>query len=434
MKKPSVTILYHFFHPDDVVGARQFSDLALELVNRGWDVTVLTSNRYWSDQNAEIPIVQENWHGVRIIRVPRFAWNQAHHLPRAGNALCMMMSWLVQLLRLPRTDVIIVGSDPQFSQLLFPPLKRLLKPKLLVYWCFDVFPEAILADGVIGPLNWGAKFMRRVVGRAYASVDLMVDIGSCMRRRLDLHNHRARRETLTPWALLETDKPATPDPATRRQIFGDADLALLYSGNMGKAHDFMPFLHLARMLNRINPKIVFCFACRGNRTTDLKQAITARDTNVRLVPFADESYLPRQLAAADIHLLSLRPEWQGIVVPSKFFGSLAVGKPVLYAGPENSSIAAWVQEFDLGLVLTQHNFMHVTARVMNIARNPHMLASWQKNAFAAYHTHFAKKIVMDTWNITLRRELSQGLKTTSSNVSAIGEQRSKAASRAVTAS
>ncbi len=54
-------------------------------------------------------------------------------------------------------------------------------------------------------------------------------------------------------------------------MFGDADLTLLYSGNMGKAHDFMPFLHLARMLNRINPKIIFCFACRGNRMAELKQ-------------------------------------------------------------------------------------------------------------------------------------------------------------------
>jgi glycosyltransferase involved in cell wall biosynthesis len=215
-------------------------------------------------------------------------------------------------------------------------------------------------------------------------------------------------------------------------MFGDADLALLYSGNMGKAHDFMPFLHLARMLNRINPRIIFCFACRGNRVAELKQAITPRDTNVRFVPFAEESQLGKQLGAADIHLLSLRPEWQGVVVPSKFFGSLAVGKPVIYAGPADSSIAAWVQEMDLGLVLSQHNFKDVAERILDIAKDPHVLASWQKNAVDAYQHHFAKKIVMDTWNAVLRDELQRGLQTRSSKVSDIGKSQSVKSSRAVT--
>jgi glycosyltransferase involved in cell wall biosynthesis len=395
-------------------------------------VTVLTSNRYWGSPKEEIPVSQENWHGVRVIRVSRFGWNQAHDLLRIGNALQMMMGWLIKLLRLPRSDVIILGSDPQFSQLLLPPLKALLRPQVLAYWCFDVFPEAILADGAHGPVRWGAKLMKHIVGKAYQSVDLMVDLGHCMRKRLDVYNHTARRETLTPWALLEPEVPEQPDPSVRRAMFGDADLALLYSGNMGKAHDFMPFLHLARMLNRINPRIIFCFACRGNRVAELKQAITPRDTNVRFVPFAEESQLGKQLGAADIHLLSLRPEWQGVVVPSKFFGSLAVGKPVIYAGPADSSIAAWVQEMDLGLVLSQHNFKDVAERILDIAKDPHVLASWQKNAVDAYQHHFAKKIVMDTWNAVLRDELQRGLQARSPKVSDIGESQSVKSSRAVT--
>ena len=127
-------------------------------------------------------------------------------------------------------------------------------------------------------------------------------------------------------------------------MFGDADLALLYSGNMGKAHDFMPFLHLARLLNRINPKIVFCFACRGNRVDELKAAITPRDTNVRLAPFADESELEKRLNAADIHLLSLRPEWQGVVVPSNSSARWRSENRLSMRAPKFSSIAGWVRE------------------------------------------------------------------------------------------
>jgi colanic acid biosynthesis glycosyl transferase WcaI len=207
------------------------------------------------------------------------------------------------------------------------------------------------------------------------------------------------------------------------EMFGDASLALLYSGNMGKAHDFMPFLHLARVLNRIDPKIVFCFACRGNRVGELKAAITSRDTNVRLAPFADESELEKRLNAADIHLLSLRPEWAGVVVPSKFFGSLAVGKPVIYAGPDFSSIAGWVREFDVGLVLTEDNFKTIVQELLKISQNPDVLKAWQKNALLTYQNHFSKKIVMDGWNSALHEALKHGIQTTSSNVSAITEAR-----------
>ena len=422
-KAPSVIIMYHFFHPDDVVSARHYSDFAVELARRGWDVTVLTSNRYCRYPDRKITIREEDWNGVHIIRIPRIGWNQSHDVLRIGNALWMIMGWLIKLRKLPRADVIVVGSDPQFSQLLFPAIKALIRPKALAYWCFDLFPEAILADGVRGPVRWGAELMRLIVGRAYRSVDLMVDLGLCMRARLDAHNHQAKRETLTPWALVEAEKPAPPDLAIRHEMFGDASLALLYSGNMGKAHDFMPFLHLARVLNRIDPKITFCFACRGNRVGELKQAITSRDTNVRLASFADESELEKRLNAADIHLLSLRPEWQGVVVPSKFFGSLAVGKPVIYAGPDFSSIAGWVREFDVGLVLTEDSFKTVVQELLKISQNPDVLRSWQQNALQTYGNHFSKKIVMDAWNSALHEALKHGFQTTSSNVSAITEAR-----------
>jgi len=431
MKKPSITILYHFFHPDNVVSARQFSDLARELAYRGWDVTVLTSNRYWQHSEAKIPIADEIWNGVHIIRVPRLGWNQANDILRIGNSLQMMTGWILKLLQLPPTDVVLVGSDPQFSQLIFPAIKKLIRPKLLVHWCFDLFPDAILASGTRGPVRWLAKLTQQAVKRTYQSVDLMVDIGPCMRRRLNQYNHNARCETLTPWALLEPRAPERPDPAARQALFGDASLALLYSGNMGKAHDFVPFLHLARVLRRIDPRIMFCFACRGNRLTELKEAITPQDENVRIADFADESELRKRLNAADIHLLSLRPEWTGVVVPSKFFGSLAVGKPVIYAGPEFSSIAGWIREFDVGLVMTQDNFRTVIEELLRISRSPDVLASWQRNAMQTYQDNFSKRIVMDAWNSVLRTELQGNMHEWSRNLSVVGERQPARSSRTV---
>lgn len=401
-ESPSAVILYHFFYPDDVVSARHFSDFAEELAERDWKVTVLTSNRYCRSPERKIAVKDETWKGIRVIRLSRPGWDQANNILRIVNSLWMMLAWALKLWGLPKADVITLGSDPQFSQFLFPFIKLIRRRSILVYWCYDLFPEAILANGAKGLGRWAANQSKYFIRKAYQSLDLLVDIGPCMRKRLDRYDHPARRKTLTPWALVEPDVIHEPDPATRYELFGDTHLALLYSGNIGRAHDFELFLQLARSVYNIDPKITFCFACRGNRSEELRKAITAGDKNIRVAAFSEESELEKRLNAADIHLLSLRPEWEGIVVPSKFFGSLAVGKPVIYSGPENSSIASWIKKLDVGLTLTQNNVQEVVEDLVEIAKNPNKMKTWQENAIHSYQEYFSKKIVMDKWDTILR--------------------------------
>jgi len=405
-RTPSATILYHFFHPDDVVSARHFSEFAEELAKRGWQVTVLTSNRYCRYPTQKISVKEEVWKGIRIVRSWRPAWDQAKAITRVLNTLWMMVAWSWQLWRRKKTDVIIIGSDPQFSQLLFPVLHFLRFPKVLAYWCYDLYPEAIWANGSKGMTLRIAQMLRPLIRWAYRYPDLVVDIGSCMKKRFDRYPLRARRATLTPWALIEPSKPPLPDGGHRAQLFGDARLTLLYSGNLGKAHDYSLFLNLAREVGRLDPKIAFGFACRGNRWEEFQEAVQPGDWNIHLLPFAEEAELEKRLLAADIHLMSLQTGWEGIVVPSKFFGSLAVGRPVLYAGPQQSAIAGWIRQWDLGWVLNEQNLPEVGRQILRMAREPERLQAWGQNAYRAYQQYFTKEKVMDHWDDLLRGLLS----------------------------
>lgn len=406
--QPSITILYHFFYPDDVVSARLFSDFAEELANRGWNVRVLTSNRYCCYHKKKIELKEEEWKGMKIFRIYRPGWNQARYFPRLANSLWIMAGWVVKLLKIPKTDIVIVGSDPQFSQMLFPVLKFFRRQKFLVYWCYDLYPEALMVESRNRVIKWFAKEMIHFMKLFYKQADLIVVIGQCMRRRFDKYRLNKSKLTLTPWALVEPINKKEPDPLVRHELFGKAKLALLYSGNMGKAHDFLLFLKLARTIYKKDPGIIFCFSCRGNRFADLKASIREEDRNIRLVPFAEESELEKRLNTADIHLLSLRPEWEGVVVPSKFFGSLAVGKPVLYAGPESSAIADWIRRYDLGLIVTEDNFERIAMELLELAENHDKLRNWGENAFNVYQRYFSKKIIMDEWDRTLRDLMGKG--------------------------
>jgi colanic acid biosynthesis glycosyl transferase WcaI len=393
---PKVAILYHFFYPDDVVSARHFSDLAEGLARAGWEVEVLPSNRGCRNPADTYP-PRECWRGVNITRIWRPHLAQSNSLGRIGNAAWMIAAWSRIALR-PRAfrpDVVLVGTDPILSVLVALPLKRLRPEIKIAHWAFDLYPEAAIADGLVNASGKMVRALTALLRRAYGNCDLIADLGLCMRSRLEAYGGVASRQTIVPWALAEESAPMAPEPVLRRRLFGDSRLALLYSGNLGRAHAYREFLGLARSL--VGTGIEFRWSVRGNAVDQLRSDLRETDTNIGMLGFVPESELARHLAAADIHLVSLKPEWSGVVVPSKFFGSLAAGRPVLFAGPEDSCVAGWIREHRVGWVLNSTSFAEVAFRLRYLAEDPERLRELQAHCFNVYVTYFSRDKMIDLW-------------------------------------
>jgi glycosyltransferase involved in cell wall biosynthesis len=402
--RPRLLVFYHFFHPDEVVSARIFSDFAVEQARRGWDVTAVTCNRAHGDGAARFPS-EEIWNGVRIVRVFRPAWSQKKPLPRLANTAWLINVWFLRSLELGPFDAIVIGSDPMFSATLAIPLRAARRRTPILHWCLDVFPDAGEAEWT-GATRLLSPPARALMSAAYRRCDVVVDLGPCMRERLERYGGTARRETLTPWALVEPAHPAEPDPALRRALFGDAKIGLLYAGSMSRPHDFASLLALARACRaRAGGDVAICFACTGTNLPALKAAVTPEDTNVRFAPFADEATIARRFEAADFHLGSLRPEYTGIVVPSKFFAALAVARPFIFAGRADASVARWIREHDLGLVLEPGQVEDVAERLVALSRDAAAVRAGRAHALAIYRKHFSKALINDRWNALLASQL-----------------------------
>lgn len=393
-----ICILYHFFHPDDVVSARHYGDLCEGLVARGWQPIVLTSNRLRRDPTRALPLGTEVWNGIEIVRVWRPAWRQESFVGRLINSLWLLGAWLMAVAKVPKPAAFIIGSDPPLSQILFPFLKLMRPASRIIFWCFDLYPDALAADKPEGRRALLARTCSWLLRFTYRYLDVCVDLGPCMRAKLAAYRPGGTAMTLTPWALVEPARVHQPDQGVRKRLFGDASLALLYSGNLGHAHDFADFLALARLLRERAPGIVFTFAVTGMRVPELKAALSDDDRNIRLLPLAPEAELQKHLEAADIHLVSLRAEWTGIVVPSKFFGSLAAGRPVLYSGPAESSIGQWIKESNIGLVVTPDNVSAVAQRLIDLAVSTGELHAWQQATFTVYDNYFSHRLIIEEWN------------------------------------
>jgi glycosyltransferase involved in cell wall biosynthesis len=120
---------------------------------------------------------------------------------------------------------------------------------------------------------------------------------------------------------------------------------------MGYSHQFDDVLKIAEQMV-CESGVRFVFVGDGVRRQSVEQAVRERElTNVTFRPFQPEDVLAETLSAIDIHIITLREEFAGLVVPSKIYGVLAAGRPVVYSGPEESEVAEFVREWSVGYVV-----------------------------------------------------------------------------------
>jgi Glycosyltransferase len=396
---PSCVILYHYYYPDDVVSSRHFTDFAEGLHSNGWNVEVFTSARYCRRKDLIFPR-REIYNAVLIRRFKHPSFSQSKNIGRLLNSFCLNVKWLFTLL-FQYVDVVIFGTDPQFSFFIIL-IFAFFRPTLrFTIWGFDLYPEAIVADGIKLP-EFVIKLLKWRAGISYRRCGLLVDNGSCMRKRFLVYHPRARFKTIVPWALEESEILEAQDIETKNKLFDNASLGILYSGTIGRAHQFEEFIFLARELRRRNASISFCFAGQGNKYKDLQNMVTHEDSNITFAGFVNEKLLPLHLASADIHMISLRHGWEGIVVPSKYFGSLAAGRPLLYCGTPNSYVAEIIRKEELGFFVEMNNIKIIADRLMEFSNNKLSLRNMQEAAFLFYKKYFSRNIQNVKWDKYLK--------------------------------
>ncbi len=360
-------------------------------------------NRGCRNEGAKYALRQQ-WQRVRITRVWRPRFPQSSGWGRIANSIWMTAAWCVAALIPGKApDLVIIGTDPLLS-IAAARFWRFVRPRTrLVHWAFDIYPEAAIAEGMLRADAVSIKVASRIMRSAYHACDAIVDIGACMRDRLLKYGSPALHRTLTPWALVEPATRPEPDSHARRILFGDARLGLLYSGSFGRAHDYELILALARSMRQRD--IRFTFAVRGNRERALRSAVTPEDGNVSFGPFVPEDQLQAHLSAADVHVVSLREEWTGTVVPSKFFGALAIGRPVLFSGSSESAIARWIEQYSVGWVLNRATLPRIAQELQ--ALTPEDIRKMGQHCHRVYREHFSREHIISQWDALLRSLCSQ---------------------------
>ncbi len=146
------------------------------------------------------------------------------------------------------------------------------------------------------------------------------------------------------------------------------------------------------------PKIVWLFIGGGALYSAFQREVHTRGlSSVVFKPYQPRERLSESLSAADVHLVSLRPDLEGLIVPSKFHGVTAVGRPTLFIGDQDGEIARLVARHDCGMTVPQGDSAALTLAVLALAGDPEGRTRMGANARRAFEAEFAKSIAVRRW-------------------------------------
>ncbi|TQE98309.1 MAG: glycosyltransferase family 4 protein [Spiribacter salinus] len=321
------------------------AELAEDLSAGGWEVHILTG------PHPGAPEVDRQA-GVWVHRVDGLAFTRESTWRRAAAYLSLYPRFLTHALRLPRPDVIVTKTDPPMLKVLGPALGALTGART-VHWAQDLYPEVAEALQVIPERGVLANAMRSLSTWALNGHDHIVAVGRCMKRRIEARGIAPEKISVVPNWAPSTVHPVPHEQNTFRTKKGwQGKTVVMYSGNMGLAHPFEVILNAAEQLRYERPDMVFAFVGEGARKAWIaEQAATRNLSNITLLPFQPKDRLAESLSAADVHLVTMQSEVEGLVVPSKVYGVLAAGRPCVFLGPEGSEAAQQIHELNAGTVL-----------------------------------------------------------------------------------
>jgi colanic acid biosynthesis glycosyl transferase WcaI len=271
-----------------------------------------------------------------------------------------------------KPDAWFVMTDPPLLVTTVLKLRARLDGRV-IHHVDDVYPDLAMALGSLPAQGLVSSALDRWVKAGLGACDQVLALGPCMARVLKQKGVADERLAITPpWADGGKLYPLDHAENKFRQEIGipGDHLVVMYSGNMGLGHRFETILAAAYSLAAVDT-VHFVFIGDGARRPQIDAFRRAHNLkNIMLLPYQPRARLGETLSAGDVHLISLDAKVQGLIVPSKLAGILAVGRPVVFLGSEQNCIAAAILHGHCGHVIPEGEVSRLEAIIERLLKNP----------------------------------------------------------------
>lgn len=346
---PRILILTQAYVPDPSTTGQHLHDAAAALAARGHTVRVLAASRGYNDPTRKYPL-REVRDGVEIRRIPLSSFGKARLRVRAAGALSLAVQTVLRGLFTRRPHAILMVTHPPLSPI--PALAlSWLRSIPICYWVHDVNPDLAVEMGLVRQDSLAARLMERLNRWILRRAARIVVLDRFMAERMERKWAPAAPKiaVMPPWPHNDHgERIEHADNPWRREHIGEGRLVVMYSGGYTLAHPLDTVLHAALRL-KDDEALEFFFIGEGSGKREIDEAIEReRPRNIRSLRFQPLETLHYSLAAADVHVVSVGDGTVGISHPSKIYGAMAAGRPILLLGPSQCHATDIIGEHGIG--------------------------------------------------------------------------------------
>jgi glycosyltransferase involved in cell wall biosynthesis len=341
-------LLLNLYYPPDTSATAKMAATVAEALSSRHEVTVLCGRPSYD------PTERRPWHfsqtelagRVNIVRVGSTDYPRFQMKRRVLNYLSYVALAIPRALSL-QCDVVLAMTDPPFEGIVGA-IVAMLKGKPYVYNIRDMYPDMAVGGAIVRP-GLLARIWERLHRWALRRATRVIVLGEDMRARII-----AKGVAAAGIEIVRDGTDISPSGAPKllldgeiiRTIRGDSKFVLLHAGNLGFYGAWETLITAVREFEADGVGLVFV----GEGAQRARIEALARETrNVRFLPFFPSNKIPSVLAAADAHVITVKRGLEGVVVPSKMYGILAAGKPILVVAPVETDAASLGARFGFAI-------------------------------------------------------------------------------------
>lgn len=269
------------------------------------------------------------------------------------------------------------------------------------YYCLlmDVYPDLLFESNALNRAGLLGRLLMAVSRFSLKRADKVIVIGRCMYDYLVKNGISPDRiEIILNWSDENKIMPLSlQDNHMLRSLKLENKFVIQYSGNMGISHYFDDLLEVARHLCN-EEQIKFLFIGDGARLKYIEAYKRKYSLeNIVLLPFQPVEKLAESLSVGNIHFISLQAGFEGLSVPSKAYGVLAAGRPIVYQGNETGEIARMILEEDIGSVLKLKDPDKLEKKILEYFENSQKVKEQGRKARKLAETKYSYRVSLQRY-------------------------------------
>lgn len=411
MSKKKIVFVASYFYPDYASTGQLLTELCLELQHH-FDITVIAVQPevVMAENSTKRKLFEEDYlEQIRIIRLRTPTVDKTNKLSRIRFIASYFILALVALLKQQKVDLIYTISSPPVIGGLIGAFGKLMKKSKLVYNIQDFNPEQAEAIGYTRQ-KWLFKIARSLDNISCIASNHIITVGKDMQETL-VYRFRGRRvpvnSVINNWTDEEDIVPLQRDHPKIKQFLTEHQLEnkfiVMYSGNLGLYYDLENIIQITNEF-KDSSEIMFVFIGEGGVKKKMELYVKNHEIpNVLFLPFQPKEKLKYTLNAAHVHLVVNQKGIKGVSVPSKIYGVMAAGKPIIGVLESGSEASLLIENSNCGVVVEPHSYQKIAQIIGSISEmNSDELDQMGLKGRTYLENHLAKKKAIEKYRHLLQ--------------------------------